>query len=135
MPPSGTITPPRIFKTRFFGRWMRKSALTDEVLVKAVQEMLAGLVDADLGGGVVKKRIGAPGRGKRGGARTLIATNKGDRWFFMLGFMKNERNEMGEEELKKLRIYASDLLNQSSEQLCRAIEDGSLEEIFRGHKA
>jgi hypothetical protein len=61
---------------------MRKSELTDEALIQAVTEMHRGLIDADLGCGLVKKRIGIAGRGKRGGVRTLVATNKDDRWFF-----------------------------------------------------
>lgn len=56
----------RVFKTRAFIRTMRKSGLTDGVLCAAVQEMIRGLVDADLGGGVLKKRIALAGRGKRG---------------------------------------------------------------------
>lgn len=81
----------RVFKTRYFSRWMRKTALTDQALCAAVAEMIQGLIDAELGGGVVKKRVGLAGRGKRGGARTLVATNKGNRWFFLYGFEKNDR--------------------------------------------
>lgn len=66
----------RVFKTRHFSRWMPKTELTDAALCEAVAEMAQGLIDADLGGGVVKKRVGLAGRGKRGGARTLVATNK-----------------------------------------------------------
>jgi len=66
----------RVFKTRHFARWVRKTDLTDDALCKAVSEMAAGLVDADLGGGVLKKRVALPGRGKSGGARTLVATNR-----------------------------------------------------------
>lgn len=62
----------RAFKTRHFSRWMRKTEMTDDALCAAVAEMARGLIDADLGGGVVKKRIGLAGRGKRGGARALI---------------------------------------------------------------
>jgi hypothetical protein len=69
----------RVFKTRHFQRWMRKTELTDAALCKAVEEMASGLIDADLGGGVVKKRVGLAGRGKRSGARTLVATNKDNR--------------------------------------------------------
>ena len=76
----------RVFKTRYFARWVRKTDLTDNSLCKAVSEMAAGLVDADLGGGVVKKRVALPGRGKSGGARTLVATNRGSRWFFRVRF-------------------------------------------------
>ena len=47
----------RLFKTRNFTRWMRKTDLSDELLYAAVGEMELGLIDADLGGGVVKKRI------------------------------------------------------------------------------
>ena len=60
----------RVFKTRHFNRWMHKTELTDRALCLAVAEMAKGLFDADLGGGVVKKRVGLAGRGKRGGART-----------------------------------------------------------------
>ena len=63
----------RVFKTRHFSRWMRKTELTDEALCSAVHEMSQGLIDADLGAGVVKKRVAMAGRGKRGGARTLVA--------------------------------------------------------------
>jgi len=45
--------------------------------------MEKGLIDAELGGGVVKKRVPLPGRGKSGGTRTLLATNKRDLWFFV----------------------------------------------------
>ncbi|WP_219892083.1 type II toxin-antitoxin system RelE/ParE family toxin [Chamaesiphon polymorphus] len=67
-----------VYKTRWFERWARKQGLEDTSLCTAVREMLAGLYDADLGGGLVKKRIARPGKGKSGGFRTLIATNKGD---------------------------------------------------------
>ena len=78
----------RVFKTRHFQRWMRKTELTHARLCQAVEEMAAGWIDADLGAGVVKKRIGLTGRGKRGGVRTLLATNRGRRWFFVFGFEK-----------------------------------------------
>lgn len=82
---------------------MRKTQLTDDTLYKAVSEMAAGLIDADLGGYVLKKRVGLIGRGKRGGARTLVVTNKGNRWFFVFGFEKNDRANISDEELEGLR--------------------------------
>lgn len=86
-----------------------------------------GLIAANLGGGVVKKRLALPGRGKRGGARTLVATN--DRWFFLFGFQKNERANITTEELEGLRIITRQLLGMTSEQLDEAVRDGSLQEI------
>lgn len=65
MTPSGIVhRMNRIFKTRYFQRWMRKTELTDDALCTAVCEMTKGLIDADLGGGVVKKRVGLAGRGE-----------------------------------------------------------------------
>jgi hypothetical protein len=57
----------RVFKTRYFSRWMRKTELTAEALCAAIAELEKGLIDAELGGGVVKKRVPRPGRGKSGG--------------------------------------------------------------------
>lgn len=119
----------RVFKTRHFQRWMRKTGLTDAALCKAVEEMAAGLIDADLGGDVVKKRVGLAGRGKRGGARTLVATNKGNRWFFVYGFEKNERTNISDEELEALQAIATDLLARTGQQLDVAVADGTLQEI------
>lgn len=106
----------RIFKTRYFGKWQRKTDLTDRALRQAVDEMAAGLVDADLGGGLFKKRVGLPGRGKRGGARTLVAPNQGTRWIFVFGFEKNQRTNISADEREALQDLAANLLQRS----CRA---------------
>ena len=103
----------RVFKTRHFNRWMRKTELTDSALCAAVDEMVRGLIDADLGGSIVKKRIGLAGRGKRGGVRTLIATNRGSRWFFVYGFEKNDRDNIADDELEALQDIAKELLARS----------------------
>ena len=124
----------RIFRTRHFSRWMRKTELTDSALLSAVEEMAQGLIDADLGGGVVKKRIGLAGRGKRGGARTLVATNKGNRWFFVFGFEKNERANIADDELEALRDIAEQLLVRTGSQLDEAVAEGTLQEICHDQK-
>ncbi len=100
----------------------------------AVAEMVQGLIDADLGGRVVKKRVGLAGRGKRGGARTLVATNKGNRWFFVFGFEKNERANIGDDELEALQEIAEQLLARTGRQLDEAVKDGSLLEIGDDNK-
>jgi hypothetical protein len=123
----------RAFKTRHFSRWMRKMELTDNSLCAAVLEMAQGLIDADLGGGVVKKRVGLAGRGKRGGARTLVATNKGNRWFFLFGFEKNDRANISAEEKEALQSIARDLLARTGKDLDAQVEDGTLQEICNDH--
>jgi len=123
----------RVFKTRHFSRWMRKTELTDSSLCLAVVEMIQGLIDADLGGGVIKKRVGLAGRGKRGGARTLVATNRGNRWFFLFGFEKNDRANISAEEKEALQSIARDLLARTTKELDAQVDDGTLQEICNEH--
>lgn len=122
-----------VFKTRHFSRWMGKTELTDSSLCAAVLEMTKGLIDADLGGGVVKKRVGLAGRGKRGGARTLLATNRGNRWFFLFGFKKNDRANISAEGKEALQSIAQDLLARTGKELDAQVEDGTLQEICNDH--
>ncbi|MGE6608854.1 type II toxin-antitoxin system RelE/ParE family toxin [Halomonas sp. NPDC076908] len=76
----------------------------------AVAEMSQGLIDANLGGDIVKKRVALPGRGKRGGARTIVATKMADRWFFIFGFSKNERATIDKDEMELFQEVAKALL-------------------------
>jgi hypothetical protein len=122
----------RVFKTRYFGRWMHKTDLTEKALCKAIAEMADGLIDADLGGGVLKKRISLPGRGKSGGTRVLIATNKRDLWFLIFGFEKNQRDNISGKELQALQAYAADLLKLSSADLDNHVRNEALQEICDG---
>ena len=108
---------------------MSGTDLSDAALCKAVAEMQQGLINADLGGGVVKKRIALPGRGKSGSVRTLLATNRNDRWFFIYGFEKNERVNIALKELEALKMLAADLLGLPQAQLDAAVKDGRLREI------
>lgn len=119
----------RIFKTRSFNRWMRKSQLSDQILCAAIDEMSSGLIDADLGGYVIKKRIALPGRGKRDSTRTLIATNKDNRWFFVFGFEKNDRANISDSELEALQDLASNLISSTDHQLDVLVNNDALQEI------
>lgn len=103
--------------------------MTDRALCSAVAEMAERLIDADLGGGIGKKRVGLAGRGKRGGARTLVAANTGTRWFFLYGFEKNDRANITDDELEALKEIAEQLLARTGKQLDEAVQDGSLQEI------
>lgn len=119
----------RIYKTRPFDKWVAKEGLTDPVLATAVAEIEAGLIDAELGGQVVKKRVPLPGRGKSGGARTLLAYRQNDRAFFVYGFAKNERDNIDARELKALKQLAAIQLGLSETQLLHALHAGTLIEV------
>lgn len=118
-----------VYKTRWFDRWARKQGLEDLRLCAAVREMVEGLYDADLGGGLVKKRIARPGQGKSGGFRTLIATNKDDRWIFVYGFSKNESSNINKDDEKSLKTLAEDLLSLEPEGIELFKDEGKLIEV------
>jgi hypothetical protein len=118
-----------IYKTRWFDRWARKQGLVAEVLCAAVNEMVAGLIDADLGGGLLKKRIARPGQGKSGGYRTLVATNKGSRWVFVYGFPKNERSNIDRDEEEALKKLSAHLLSMTAQAVTKARQAGELIEV------
>jgi hypothetical protein len=109
-----------IYKTKVFDRWAKEQGLTDQSLCQAISEINAGLIDADLGGGLYKKRVARTGQGKSGGFRTLLATNRDDRWIFVFGFAKNERNNINKKELETLKKLANYLLTLSPEALVKA---------------
>lgn len=95
----------------------------------AVIEIKQGLLEADLGGGIVKKRIALPGRGKRSSTRTLLATNCDDLWFFVFGFEKSERENISSNELATLKQLAKNLLDLNATQIALAVEEGYLVEV------
>ena len=120
----------RVCKTRWFNRWARKQRLSDRALRAAIEEMEQGLIDADLGGHVYKKRVALAGRGKRGGYRTIIAYRLADRAFDMYGFAKNERSNIDEEERRTFKAIAQELLTHGDALLNRLMEDEELFEVL-----
>jgi hypothetical protein len=118
-----------IYTTKWFDRWARKQGLPARSLCAAVREMTAGLYEADLGGGLLKKRIARPGQGKSGGFRTLVATNKGSRWIFVFGFSKNERSNIDQDEDEALKKLAVQLLSLTAQAIAKAQHDGELMEV------
>ena len=125
----------RIFVTRTFSRWLRKSPLSERDICDAVAETAAGLVGVALGGHLFKKRVASPGRGKSGSARVLVGTNLGDRWFFLFGFEKNERDNIDDRELAALRRLAGIFLKETERELAIELDSGILAEICNEEKS
>jgi hypothetical protein len=71
----------RVFSVKAFGRFRRREKLSNELLRNTIGRIDAGLVDADLGGGLIKQRVARAGQGKSGGYRTLIAVRRGNEPF------------------------------------------------------
>jgi hypothetical protein len=122
----------RVYKVKVFARFQRREHIADETLAKAVKSAEEGLVDADLGGGLIKQRVARPGQGKSGGYRTVIAYRRGDLAIFLLGFAKNERANIDEDELDDLRGQARAFFGLSAEQIEAAIAEDELMEVDYG---
>ena len=122
------------FETRWFKRYAKQERITDKSLRDAVDRAEKGLIDADLGGGLMKQRVARPGEGKSGGYRVFIAYREQDRAVFLYGFPKNERENIDPDELKELRILGRGWLNASPEKIAEAIKDGGLTEIKSDNK-
>lgn len=120
----------RIFKNKAFVRFARKSRMPDADLCKAVDDATSGLIDADLGGGVIKQRIARKGGGKSGGFRTIILFRIGARAFFVHGFAKNEKDNIEDDELAAFRLLAAQMQSLSDATLAKAIENGTLTEVM-----
>lgn len=119
----------RIFKNKWFMRFARKEKISDEKLREAVENVEKGLIDADLGGGVIKQRISRPNEGKSGGYRTIIFYRQGNRAFFVYGFAKNDQENITEEDEKAFKKSADVVLSLSDEELEKDIDAGILSEV------
>lgn len=86
----------RIFKTRPFARFADHEGIEDADLCEAIRGAEQGLIDADLGGGVIKQRIARKGQGKSGGFRSIVVFRMGERAFFVYGFAKSDRDNIDE---------------------------------------
>lgn len=116
------------YKNKEFSKWAKKEGLSDTLLLAALDEMEHGLVEADLGGNVFKKRVSL-GQGKSNGARTLLAYKKDDRAFFIFGFAKNARANIKDNELRSLKLYANILLSYNEKELTKATKEKALIQV------
>jgi hypothetical protein len=119
----------RIFKTKWFRRYARRERIADDSLREAITRAERGLVDADLGGGIIKQRVARAGQGRSGGYRMLAAYRLGERAVFLYGFAKGERENIDPDELLTLREIGTEWLAADAEQVARALKEDALQEV------
>jgi len=118
----------RLFKTKWFMRYARKERLEDQSLCEAIERAERGIVDADLGDGIIKQRVARTGQGRSGGYRMLIAYRSGNRAVFLYGFAKSERDNIEVDDLETLREIGEAWLDAEEKQIDHAINEGLLKE-------
>lgn len=119
----------RIFKNKWFVRFARREGIEDTELCEAIERAEKGLIDADLGGGVIKQRIARPNEGKSGGFRSIVLFRSGEKSFFVYGFSKSGRDNVRKDELQGFKELADEMLPYDDTALKKAIKAGALMEV------
>jgi hypothetical protein len=123
------------FKTRGLARFARRERIADGSLVEAIERAERSLIDADLGGGLIKQRVPRVGQGRSGGQRMLIAYRVRERAIFLTGFAKNEKDNIEPDQLLALRRIAAGWLAADASTVARALADGALQEVCSDEEA
>lgn len=113
-----------VYKNKAFARFARKSRIRDADLWKAAQLANDGLIDADLGGGVIKQRIARAGEGKSGGSRSIILFKRNNRAVYVYGFEKKDLANVKANDLVAFRELASVVLAYTEVEMARFVRDG-----------
>jgi len=119
----------RVFKTKWFTRFARKEHISDKKLKKAIREVEKGLINGDLGSGLIKKRVSRTGEGKRGGYRTIIVYRTSDRAIFVYGFPKSSKANLSDLELDGYQKLANLFLKFDDNGIKKALNTGELKEV------
>ena len=119
----------KLYKTKWVSRFARRERLADRSLAEAIARAERGLIDADLGGGLIKQRVARSGQGRSGGYRMLVAFRSADRAVFLYGFAKSEQENISPDELVTLREIAASWLAADVQGIARAIAENALEEV------
>ena len=119
----------RFWKNKWFSRFARQQGISDLALCEAVARADRGLIDADLGGGVIKQRIARPGAGKSGGFRAVILFRVEEKAFFVFGFAKSDLDNISDRELEAFKDLAQELLGRTDAELEVLVERGVLTEV------
>lgn len=119
----------RIFKTKWFARFARKSRISDSDLCEVIDRAERGLIDADVGGDVIKMRIARPNQGKSGGFRSIIYFRAKEKAFFVFGFAKSDLDNISQDDEDDYRRAAQVTLNFDDEMLEHLIYVGELIEV------
>ena len=120
----------RIFKDVGFSRFARRQNISDKDLCDAIERAERGLIDADLGGGVIKQRIARPNEGRSGGFRTIIFFRIEERAFFVFGFAKNDRGNINADDLRIFKSTAKTTLALPESMIDVLLQSGELTEVI-----
>jgi hypothetical protein len=119
----------RVFVTKVFRRFQRKEKIDDEALCEAIARAESGLVDAELGRGLIKQRVARKGQGRSGGFRTIVAYRVGNRAVFIFGFSKSGQDNIAERDEREMAIAGAYILGLNEKLMATLVDGGELAEL------
>ena len=121
----------RVFKNKWFNHWASKEGVSDADLLAAAKDIVAGKIDADLGGCLFKKRLPRIGAGKRGGYRVVVGYKKPntERIVFLYAFAKNDKANISAKEEAALSLVAESFVSTTDKQVHELLAAGSIWEV------
>ena len=119
----------RVFKTKAFARFAKRERITEKEICEAARRAVKGLIDADLGGGVIKQRLARKGQGKSGGFRSIVLFRRDEKLFFVYGFAKSGRDDIRRDELMAFRKLADETLILNDKALVAAMRNRTIMEV------
>jgi hypothetical protein len=125
----------QIFVTKWFARFARQEIIADASLREAISRAERGLIDADLGGGLIKQRVARRGKGRSGGYRVIVAYRAKGRAVFLFGFAKSDRENVDSRELESLRAFGNGWLTADDTQIALGIREDEIQEVANGQEA
>lgn len=122
------------YKIKKFASEAKKESVSDLLLSQTLQNFLnigqIGQQKFSLGAGLYKLRLATKeGRGKSGGARSLLAFKKDGRVIWLHLFSKNDKENVSTVELKKLKMLSDILLDLPEADIDNLIKLGVLCEV------
>lgn len=119
----------RVYRSAWFRKFARRERIADAALCEAVGRAEMGLIDADLGGGLLKQRVARAGSGRSGGYRTLVFFRSGARAVFAFGFAKSEQPNIDAADERQLKATAALVLSLSDGEMDKAVAAGKFDEV------
>ena len=121
----------KIYKNSWFDRFTHKNNIEDKDLIKAVERAEMGLIDADLGGSVIKQRIARKGQSSSKGYRAIVIFRQTEKYFFVYGYPKSEKSNLTVSEEREFKKLAGNVLKLTDHQIKELIKTGSMIEVKR----
>jgi hypothetical protein len=108
------------YLTRSFDREAKREGISDEDCQQAIRKAEMGLIDAELGGGLIKQRIPKGNQGASRGSRAIVFYRRGSLAVFLHIFPKSRKANLSIVETELYRQAARELEKLTEIQLLAA---------------